>query len=353
MPRSSSYTRHSEESKNQFVGAMTVEPNIKKHAAAHGIPYETARKIWRKYQETGSIENLLLSGRPKKITPAVEKKIAKTARAIRRMPFEDIGNQMDPRISARSVGRVLDKEGLHRRVARVVPYLTEDHKAARLAWAERLASKTDRQWAWVIWSDECYIHLDGGAQRVWVTRTSEEVYDQDCLVPRFKQSPIRVMVWGCIAHDWKGPLIVLEYPGGRGGGMTAERYQKQVLQKVLEDALADVKKQRGSRARIEFQQDGPSCHTAKSTKKWLENHKIPLFPHPASSPDLSPIEPAWHELKKRIRLRQLQSSSFESLKTAILEEWEAMPMEDINKYTRGMRARVQAVLEAQGGHTRY
>ncbi|CAK5268529.1 unnamed protein product [Mycena citricolor] len=101
------------------------------------------------------------------------------------------------------------------------------------------------------------------------------------------------------------------------------------------------------------QQDGASCHTAKSTKQWLERHKIPLFPHPASSPDITPIEPIWHELKKRVRAHNPRPTSFETLKQAILEEWEAMPMEDINKYALHMRERVEAILEANGGHTRY
>jgi hypothetical protein len=31
----------------------------------------------------------------------------------------------------------------------------------------------------------------------------------------------------------KGPLIALEYPGGHGGRMNAERYQKQFLEGVV------------------------------------------------------------------------------------------------------------------------
>ncbi|CAK5268436.1 unnamed protein product [Mycena citricolor] len=254
MPRATTHPRHSEEVKNQFVGAMVAQPNLKNHSAAFGIPYHTARKIWKKYKERGTVENIPSSGHPRTVTPQVARKVKKLARDHCRMPFEEVGNQISPPISARSVGRVLEAEGMHRRVARVVPYLTDEHKAARLAWAKACAKNTDRQWASVIWSDECYIHLESGGGRVWVTQTSEETYHEDCLVPRFKQSPVRVMVWGCIAQNWKGPLIVLKYPGGPGGGMTADRYQQQVLRTVLEDSLANVKKQRGGRARVEFQQ---------------------------------------------------------------------------------------------------
>lgn len=68
-----------------------------------------------------------------------------------------------------------------------------------------------------------------------MTRTKDKEFDEDCLVPTFKQSNIWIMVWGCIMKGRKGPLVALEYPGGQGGGMTAARYQEQVLEGVLLD----------------------------------------------------------------------------------------------------------------------
>ena len=59
---------------------------------------------------------------------------------------------------------------------------------------------------------------------VWVTWAVDEEFDEDCVVPTFKQSPLRVMLWGCIMKGRKGPLVVLEYLGGWGGGITAKRY---------------------------------------------------------------------------------------------------------------------------------
>ena len=53
---------------------------------------------------------------------------------------------------------------------------------------------------------------------VYVTQTADEVFHDDCMVPKYKQSDLRVMVWGCIMEGVKGPLVILEYPGGRGGG---------------------------------------------------------------------------------------------------------------------------------------
>jgi hypothetical protein len=206
------------------------------------------------------------------------------------------------------------------------------------------------QWDTVMWSDECYLQLGDKSGRVYITRTVDEEYIDECLVPTFKQSSVRVMVWGCIAHDWKGPLVVLEYPGGKGGGMTAERYRQQVLEGVLVDAVKELEKKRPG---IRFQQDGAASHKAKVTHRWFSSHKIPLFPHPANSPDLSPIEAVWKELKIRVRGHRPCPTTAESLRKVILDEWENLPLEDITKHTGSMSAQVEAVVEAQGGHTKY
>ena len=79
--------------------------------------------------------------------------------------------------------------------------------------------------------------------------------------------------------------------------MNSKRYCEQVLEGALGDFYAEMKQAHG---RIQFQQDNAPCHTSKRTKKWLGDHSISLLYHPPNSPDLSPIEPVWHELKKII-----------------------------------------------------
>jgi hypothetical protein len=89
------------------------------------------------------------------------------------------------------------------------------------------------------------------------------------------------------------------------------------------------------------------------THRWFGSHKIPLFPHPTSSPDLRPIEPFWKELKKYVCAHQPHPTTVADLKKLILDEWERMLLEDITKHTSKMKERVGAVLEAKGGHTKY
>ena len=82
-----------------------------------------------------------------------------------------------------------------------------------------------------------------------------------------------------------------------GGGMTAKWYQDQVLEPVLKLFYEQMTTERGQ---VLFQQDGAFGHCAKTTVAYLDSHAIKLFPHPAKSPDMSPIKPIWNTLKKLI-----------------------------------------------------
>ena len=76
----------------------------------------------------------------------------------------------------------------------------------------------DEEWDNLCPSDECYVELNDSKGRVYITRRSDEEYKENCLVLNFKQSPVKVMIWACFMRGVKGPLVVLEYPGGKGGG---------------------------------------------------------------------------------------------------------------------------------------
>lgn len=229
-------------------------------------------------------------------------------------------------------------------------YLTKAHKDARKRWAVKHKGWHSEDWARVIWSDECYVYIGDTKGTVWVTRSASEEFDEDCVIPTFKQSSLRVMVWGCIMEGRKGPLLVLEYPGGRGGGMTAKRYQDQVLDGPLHDFYMQMSEERGI---VTFQQDGAPSHRAKTTLWWLKHNSIDVFPHPASSPDLSPIGPLWKTLKAIIRGRPHPPTSMDELKSATHEAWDQITEEDINAHVKHMRDRVKAVLAAKGGHTQF
>ena len=282
----------------RVIGFWEATNNAAKAGRRVGLTPRRSQRIIKRWKETGSASRAPRSGRPKLLSKREERSVVRTARNNRRAPLQLLANKTPSQPSAKTIKRTLERYGYHRRVALRRPYLRRDQKRARLQWARRYRRWTRRMWRRVIWSDECYIYMDDRKGRVYVTRRPDEVFLQDCLIPSITQSSVRVMVWGAIMDGVKGPLVVLEYPGGKGGGMNSARYREQVLNGVLKEWYNEMTVKRGH---VYFQQDGAPSHTSKSTKQWFKENGIKLFPHPSCSPDISPIEPVWHELKSIVR----------------------------------------------------
>ncbi|XP_071401480.1 non-muscle caldesmon-like [Centroberyx affinis] len=52
--------------------------------------------------------------------------------------------------------------------------------------------------------------------------------------------------------------------------------------------------------RLPEKQDHAPCHTARSTKVWMEDHQIRTLSWPAQSPDPNPIENLWNVIKRKM-----------------------------------------------------
>ena len=217
-------------------------------------------------------------------------------------------------------------------------------------WGKLYKGYTLQDWQKVMWSDEYYVYLSDDWGWIFVMHHTDEVLRDECVVPTFKKSSVCVMVWGCVMKGQKGPLVALEFKGGRGGGMNSAQYWEQVLEAVLQPFYTEMKEKRG---KVLFQQDSASCHTSKVTKKWLSNAGIHFLYHPASSPDFNPIEPVWHELKKCLHALPHLPNTVQQLRAAVLAAWDSLPIEDVDKHIITMPDCVQAVLAAKGGHTRF
>uniref|UniRef100_UPI001651CFA5 transposase n=1 Tax=Paenibacillus tengchongensis TaxID=2608684 RepID=UPI001651CFA5 len=97
-----------------------------------------------------------------------------------------------------------------------------------------------------------------------------------------------------------------------------------------------------------------TSHTARDTVNFLRANNIAFINDwPAKSPDLNPIEHLWDNLDQRVRRRPIPPSNVIQLRQALIQEWNNIPQAEINTLIRSMRQRCQAVLHAEGGHTRY
>ena len=74
---------------------------------------------------------------------------------------------------------------------------------------------------------------------------------------------------------------------------------------------------------------------------------------PAQSPDLNPIEHLWFYLKKQLSDHNTPSSGILELWERVEKEWEEIKPEECQNLIESMARRVQAVIRAKGGYTKY
>jgi transposase len=101
-------------------------------------------------------------------------------------------------------------------------------------------------------------------------------------------------------------------------------------------------------------QDNAKGHAAKATKQYMrECGLVPIF-WPANSPDLNPIESLWDKIKDYIDKQYPEiHGSYPRLKAAVFEAWNSITEEDIQDLIKSMHDRCQAVIDADGWHTKY
>ena len=93
-------------------------------------------------------------------------------------------------------------------------------------------------------------------------------------------------------------------------------------------------------------------HRAKSTKKWHQDRGVKLFEGwPGNSPDLNPIENLWSQMKNL--QRHERATSIAGLKRIAQKVWDNITPAYLQSLYESMPRRMQAVVDAQGGHTKY
>ncbi len=72
---------------------------------------------------------------------------------------------------------------------------------------------------------------------------------------------------------------------------------------------------------------------------------------PSMSPDLNPIEHLWGILKQKMEERKV--SNIHQLRDVVMKEWKRNPAATCEALVNSVHKRVKAVLENNGGHTKY
>ena len=240
------------------------------------------------------------------------------------------------RIHPKTVRNRLREFGLRARRPNVGLPLNRAPRGRRMAWVTAQAPRRFpmRQWRRVFFTDEFRFTLFRADGRRRLYRRRGDRFVDACVFERDRNGGGSVMVWGGISHGVKSPLIVVP------GNLTVVRYRDEILRPV---AVPFVQQHQ-----MAFKHDNARPHVARVCQDFLANNNIVPLDWPQYSPDLSPIEHLWDELDRRRRIRRNTPSTLGQLRTALLEEWENIPMRKINALVNSMQRRIRAVINARG-----
>jgi transposase len=254
--------------------------------------------------------------------------------------LKDIINQP---LSSQTTRRYLKEAGMKAVVKKKKPLLTAKHRRARMDFALAHRDYTVEDWKRVVWSDETKINRMGSDGRKWAWKKAGEGLSDRLVSGTLKYGGGSVMVWGCMM--WDGPGYACKIDGRMDGDLFVS-----ILDEDLQASLEYYNKNAED---VIFQQDNDPKHTCKKAKQWFQDNGIETLLWPAQSPDLNPIEQLWTHVKRRLADYEMAPSGIIELWERIETEWNKIEPKVCQDLIESMPRRVQAVINAKGGYTKY
>jgi transposase len=327
------------------VIALHKDGRTHSHIAAHlQIGRNTVSRVLERYRRTGDVHSGKRKGRPRCTDDATDTAIAFAAhvdvftspRQIRRkLEFGDA-------VSSRTIDRRLQEAGLFGRVARHKRDYSPVELRKRLAFAEGYKDWTPEQWCKVLFSDEKCFYGRGFCGRVWVRRPIGDALKPEYCVHKVAH-PVKVNVWACFCAGGQGYMHIFN-----------ENMDGALMRRILSENLIPS-------AQLHFSFDPPEpwflLHDndkkfgCDMVKRLLHEKGVTTIDFPPYSPDLNPIENLWAAMARAVE--QHACETMEALQDVIADVWKKVDEQLMQKLARSMPERCQAVIEAEGWHTKY
>ena len=311
-----------------------------------GVSSRTISKVKKRLDAGGDLKKAARpsgqSGKAKILTEAFLQDLEAWFEANPTMSICKTAKEM--KVDDKTIRNGLKKIGMVSKVRPSRPLLTEKTTNTRLFKAKRLLYQLKKQKPGTvrIFSDKKIFTVDQAHNR----RNDRMVVKVGSKArPKFKtKHPASVMVLGIVASDGnKCPPIFIK----EGVKINAQVYQKLMRYHVLPWLKATYPD-----GNYVFQQDSAPPHKAKTTQEWMKRNLANYWPWtlwPPSSPCLNPLDYAiWGVLEGKVGATS--HPSVDALKAKVKEEWAALTPAFIKKSCRSFRGRVEATVEAEGGH---
>ena len=160
--------------------------------------------------------------------------------------------------------------------------------------------------------------------------------------PTKKYGGGKVMIWSCMTYEGLGFTCRID------GNLDGELYTD-----ILRDELMKtIKYYHLDEGEVIFQQDNDPKHTSRVAKEALNDLDLNVMEWPSQSPDLNPMEHMWNHLKTELRSSNQAFATADELWDGIQEVMKQEYKDMCRNLISSMSSRIQAVINAKGGHTK-
>lgn len=327
---------------NRHLVVQGVKDGLSVRAIArkYKLSHKFCRTWAKRFKDTGDVNRKKGSSPPRKVMPADLKTLKAMIKKENSCPAaaDTFFNKKGVHLHARTVWVYSKLLKLKCKKRKKQPRLTESQKEQRLEFANKYVRKPVSFWKKWVFSDEKKYYMFQLKKTQWCDEDEEPEPQGTWAVPP------QCYIWAAVSWYGKSKLRKID------GNLTAPKYID-----ILKDTLLPAERNLAESENWTFQQDQTSrgAHGAHMTREWLdENVPNTCFPWPANSPDLNIIENVWRFLN--IEIQKKRPKTAEAYWRTLKVCWNSkVQQKKIQNLVASMPRRLQAVIDADGGNTKY
>lgn len=300
--------------------------------------------LWvNRWQETGGVDAVRPTGRPRLTTPVQDQQIATTSRENHFFTSKHIKDHLGIAISRKTLIRRLREVGIFARWAAKKEIIKEYQRAQRLAFAIAHVNQPPEFWRKTVFTDEKVFSstLDG---RIVVFRPPRKRHDPEYVKHRAYSGRFSVTVWGWICYEGVGMLYEIE------GYLTGIQYCG-IMRNVMLPSVLEIYPDMD----FNFLHDRSPIHTSRVARACIQEMGIRVLDWPPKGCDMNVIENFWAEMMRMPNEEQNPPLNKAALSQRIHDIWEHLTESPnyLHSLVDSMQRRLQEVIDNDGMFSSY